>query len=266
MQREGSKQRHIQSVARALGIMNFIGEAGRPVSLSDLGRGLGLSLGTLHGIITTLKHYDFIRQDPETDKYFLGFSLWRLGGKVPEGFDKKRVILSHMHQLCDHYGETVHLAILSEGEALYLDKVEGKQTYRLTSRVGERRPLHCCSIGKAMLAHQTPDACEALLSSMKLAPVTPYSITSMTKFRAHLENVRKQGYALDSEETEIGLCGVGAPLRDHTGEVIAAISVAMPAHRYNERGGDVMGPYIREAALRISIELGFEAGLPPAQV
>ncbi len=256
-------QRNIQSVARSLEVMQYIGRIGEPVSLTQLGRDMGISLSTLHGILATLKNYDFVRQDSETEKYFLGFSLVQLGNKVPKGFDSKRVILLHMKELSEYYEETVHLAVLSHMEAFYLDKVEGRQTYRLTSRVGERRPLHCCAIGKAMLAHQPPEIFEEILTAMELAPVTPNTITSKEVFRKHLEQVRQQGYALDNEETEIGLCGVGAPLRNHTGKVIAAISVALPSHRYNQRGGDAMGVHVREVARQISSQLGYADVLIP---
>ena len=250
-------QRVVQSVARALEIMQYIGKLGGPVSLTQLGRDMGISLSTLHGILVTLKNYDFIRQDPETDKYFLGFSLVQLGNKVPESFDSKRVILHHMKELSEFYEETVHLAVLSHVEAFYLDKVEGRRTYRLTSRVGERRPLHCCAIGKAMLAYQPPDVYAEILAAMELTQATPNSITSKDVFSKQMDQVRAQGYALDNEETEIGLCGVGAPLWNHTGKVIAAISVALPAYRYNQHGGDEMGKHVREIAGRISSQLGY---------
>jgi DNA-binding IclR family transcriptional regulator len=259
MKRSGSQVRNIQSVARAMEMMLFMGNAGKPLTLTEISRGLGLNMSTAHGILNTLKNFDMISQDPENDKYFLGFNLLRLGNKVPDALDLYRICRPYITELSEFYGDTVHIALLSNDEAVYIDKVEGKRAYRLTSRVGERRPLHCCSIGKAMLAFLSEKKLKPILERITLSAITPYTITSSEDFLQHLDMVRKLGYALDWEETEIGLCGAGAPILNHKSEVLAAISIAMPTNRFRKHGGDSIGEQIKKTAGLISSRMGYAA-------
>ena len=259
MKREGTKTRNIQSVARAVELLLFLGNAGKSLSLTELSQGVGLNMSTTHGILGTLKNFDLISQDPENDKYFLGFTMMYLGDKVPDALDLHRICLPHIAELSELYGDTVHIALLSNNEAVYIDKVEGKRAHRLTSRVGERRPLHCCSIGKCLLAFQKEEKREHILQGIELQSMTPYTITSVDHFRQHLGAVRKLGYALDWEETEIGLCGAGAPILNHKDDVVAAISIAMPTNRFREHGGDSIGEAIKTTAMRISSRMGHAA-------
>ncbi len=262
--RDQSKGRSIQSVARAMEMLRFIGEAGRPVHLTQLSKGLGLSVSTVHGILNTMKRYDVICQDPETGRYFLGIALLQLGGKVQSGLSLHQVCLPHLTALSERYGETVHLAVRSQAEAVFIDHVEGRRVHRLTSRVGERRPLHCCSVGKAMLAFLDSPQLEALLRDMPLQRFTPHTLASPAALRENLARIRSQGYAVDREETETGLCGVAAPLRNHAGEVVAAISIGLPVGRLLEHGEENLGFTVRATAAKISAQLGWTSGTAAA--
>jgi len=153
-------------------------------------------------------------------------------------------------------GETVHLAILDENEVLYINKIESLKTIRMYSRVGRRGPVYCTGVGKALLAFQPSHKIEEIIAS-GLAPQTEHTIVDPETLRRHLADVRARGYAIDNEEIEIGLRCVAAPVRDHSGNVIASISVAGPSQRLTKERLISFSPDVIATADTVSQRLGF---------
>jgi IclR family KDG regulon transcriptional repressor len=167
----------------------------------------------------------------------------------------------YLKALRDHTGETIHLAVLDHASVLYINKMESRQAIRMSSNIGGRAPAYCTSDGKALLAFQPEDFVSALLRDAVPAR-TPNTITDPKALRRDLVAIRARGYAIDNEESELGMRSVAAPIRTHSGAVIASLSIAGPTHRVSKK---TLMSYTREvvqAADAISQRLGYQ----PARV
>jgi DNA-binding IclR family transcriptional regulator len=154
-------------------------------------------------------------------------------------------------------GESVQLAVLDHMSVLYINKMESSKAVRMSSSVGSRAPAHCTSAGKALLAYQPPEVVNQLIAG-GLKAYTASSITSAEGLRAELAAVRSRGYAIDDEESEVGLRGVAAPIRNHSGVVVAAIGMAAPVQRMSKKLMQGCVPSVTGAAETISRRLGYQ--------
>jgi DNA-binding IclR family transcriptional regulator len=157
--------------------------------------------------------------------------LWELGSMATTAVDWVDRVKPFLQQLTDRTGETTHLAVLSDGQVLYVDKVESPRSLRMPSQVGRRLPVHCTGIGKALIAFLPEEVLKGLVAKRGLQQFTPNTITDLPALAAELARVRERQYAVDDEEIEEGLVCIAAPVRDHTAHVVAAISIAGPSSR-----------------------------------
>jgi len=155
--------------------------------------------------------------------------------------------------------ETVHLAVLQEGRAISIEKFDSPHPVGLDARLGGVMPLHCTGVGKVLLAYQDEEARERMLPSLPLARMTARTMTTLTALRKQLEQVHRQGYAVDQEEAVEGLRCVAAPLINHLGQTVAAFSVAGPATRITS----TRVPEIARLVLATSREISFRLGYRP---
>ena len=157
--------------------------------------------------------------------------LWELGSLAMRQASWIERVHPYLERLTETAGETTHLAVLSDGQVLYVDKVETSRSLRMPSQVGRRLPAHCSSVGKALIAYLPDEAIASIAARRGLPRFTPHTITTHDELRRELVRVRELGYAVDREEIEEGLACIGAPVRDHTGEVVAGVSIAGPSSR-----------------------------------
>jgi len=260
MQEESNSKtgKSIQSVARALTIMQYIAGTGNSVSLSSISRGMELSKSTVHGLISTLEKMGFVTQNQITGAYSLGMKLFELGRVVYESMDLRTVALSVLHELGKEHDETVHLAVLSDGEVVYIDKVDSSRSIGAISHVGGRNPAHCTGVGKAILAGLSEGEISRLIANKGLRQFTKKTITDSDVLKSHLELIRQRGYALDEEEIEEGLCCVAAPIKDHIGDTIAAVSISGPKARMTPQRISSIVQSVVDAAKIISTRLGYQ--------
>ena len=162
-----------------------------------------------------------------------------------------------LEELALQYQETIHLAVLDDTQAVYVDKLEGRQAVRveLTS-LGARLYAHCSSLGKVLLAYSNEEEVLRIIKTAGLPRFTPNTITDEEELMQNLAKIRKQGYAYDLEEILPDLCCVGAPIYNHTGKVIAAISMSIPAYRFRRSQTDYRDAVMRSAKT-ISKRLGY---------
>ena len=182
--------------------------------------------------------------------------LWELGQMATTHVDWPERVKPFLQQLTDQVGETTHLAILNDGEVLYVDKVEAVRSLRMPSQVGRRLPAHCTGVGKALLAWLPDELLQSVIGRKGLARFTPNTITDLARLRVELAQIRERGYSLDNEEIEEGLVCVGAPVRDHTGGVVAAVSIAGPASRVRPDTIAETSRAVAAAAAAMSVALG----------
>lgn len=246
----------VQSVLRALRLIDTLGESRGEVGLADLSGRVKLHVSTVHRLLTTLVQHGYCRQNPETGRYALGAKLFHLAESYLGQMDLRQVARPHLERLCRETGETANLVVLDGREALYLDKAESPQNLRIFSRIGHRAPLYCTAVGKVLLAARTPPEASDLLGPGPLEPMTRRTITALPQLQQELAKVRAQGYALDLEECEEGARCVAAPIRVAAGEVVAAVGVSGPSIRMRPKRVRELTPLLVRTAAMISQQLG----------
>jgi len=250
------KRMRLSSVANAIRLTKAFSEQEYEMGISALASRLGLAKSTVHRLATTLVEYDMLEQNRETGKYRLGLAFFELGTLVRRKMDVTTEAQGEIHALADSSGETVQLAILDHLTVLYIRIRESRQAVRLSSGLGSRAPAHCTGVGKALLAFRPPEVVQQVIDN-GLKRYTENTIVDADALRAELASIRSRGYAIDDEEIEVGLRCVAAPIRDHSGQVVAAISVAAPVQRMSKKTVQATIPSVVAAAENISRRLGF---------
>ena len=172
--------------------------------------------------------------------------LWELGSLATSQLDWVDRVKPFLQHLTDVTGETSHLAVLNDGQVLYVDKVESTRSLRMPSQVGKRLPVHCTGVGKALIAFLPEEVLKGVLARRGMPRMTAHTITDRDLFMRQLGDVRERGYAVDNEEIDEGLTCIAAVVRDHTSHVVAAISIAGPTSRLRpetqaDRAREVVG-------------------------
>ncbi|GAB2632541.1 IclR family transcriptional regulator [Kribbella swartbergensis] len=214
-----------QSLARALQILASLGEGNR--SLDQLATELGVHKTTVLRLLRTMEADRFVRRD-ESHRYRLGSRLFALADAAREQHVVRAVAAPHLRELNQKTGQTVHLAAWENGEVVYIDKLDSVRSVRMYSQVGVPAALHCTAVGKVLLAAQPKRQREALLAAIDYHAFTPRTITDADALRAELDDVLAKGWAQDRAEHESFINCIGAPVTDHAGRVVGAVSVSVP--------------------------------------
>lgn len=246
----------IQSVDRALSILECFTMERQELGVSELSRLLDLNKSTAFGLLSTLERRGYLQQNQENGKYSLGLKALDLATVRLAGFDFTRVAKPMLKALVDRLGETVHLAIYDHGEVVYVDKIESGNTIQIASYIGKRNPCYCTGVGKCLLAFQPESEVERVIAR-GLVPRTVKTISDPAAFRATLARIRAVDQSIDDEEFELGLVCVAAPIRDRTGAVLAAISVSSPTFRIGRDTIVEIARQVSEAAIAVSQALGY---------
>lgn len=250
----------IQSVERACRILEHLAARGGSAGLSELARDMGLSRSTVHGLLATMQSHGVVAQDADKN-YILGIKLFELGNKAVSRLDLRNLAAPALQQLVDQFQETVHLVLNDGLEVVYIDKRESPQSIQIVSRIGQRLPAYCTAVGKVMLAYKPAAELDRLLEVVELRPMTRHTITDKQKLKEHLQEIRRQGYALDQEEIAEGLQCVAAPIWDYTNQVIAAMSIAGAAVRLKDEKMQRAIQAILQAAANVSRQLGYRGSI-----
>jgi len=251
----------VQSVVRALALLEALGDSRSDVGIAALAKRVGLHVSTVHRLLTTLLAQGYARQDPESGRYALGGKAFHLAESYLRHLDFRQVARPVLQDLSQATGETANLVTLDGHEALYLDKAESSRSLQIFSRIGRRAPLHCTAAGKVLLAFRDGQA-DALLARGPLERLTKRTITAPGDFRHELAKVRQQGFALDLEECEAGGRCIAAPIHGVLGQAMAAVSISGPSVRMSMRRVQELVPVVTGAARRISEELGWSGAQP----
>jgi DNA-binding IclR family transcriptional regulator len=240
------------AVDKAFDVMEALVEHSR---LADIAAATALPKATVHRILAVMVERGLARPTGDGG-YVSGPRMLALAGRVMHRLDLPAQVRPHLEDLQRRTGRTVHLALLSGDEAVYVAKVEGDKPYRLASRVGMSLHLHCTSIGKAMLAAMGDDEVAGIAGRTGLPGRTPGTITEVGPLLAEVAATRARGWAEDHEENEAGVCAAGAAVFDHTGRVVGGVSAATLVL---EAGVRDVGPEVVTAARQISKALGLPA-------
>ncbi|GIP31936.1 IclR family transcriptional regulator [Paenibacillus sp. J2TS4] len=247
------------TVIKALRILDslLILSADRPegVSVSELARHSGEHASSVCKHLAAFQQFQLVDQHPHTDKYVIGTYSMRLAAAAMKHIDLRRAASRHLHELMEASGETVHLVIRDGKRVVYIEKVETSKPIRMHSNLGTRNPLYCTGVGKAILAFSSPSLIEAVIDE-GLVRFTEHTLTTSSELLQDLDTIRRRGYALDLGEHEPEVHCAAAPIFNHLGEVVAAISVAGPKWRLPQEKLDRAGQLVMRAANQISNQIG----------
>ncbi len=232
----------LHSVNNALRVLEAFSVEEPELGISELTRRLGLGRSSVYRLVATLKSRRYLDQDPATGKFRLGLQCFNLGATFINGLDIRQRVRPYLVQLVAETGETGHLVILEGDEIIYLDKVESRRPFSLSTRVGWKTAPHSTAAGKVLLAFLPSARLEEILPA-KVPRFTANTITDRDELKKHLDEIRLAGYAVDHGENQVGVACVAAPVKNEKGDVVAAISVSGPAGR--------VLPRVKELALNV---------------
>lgn len=249
-----------QTVRRAIDLLGVLAANPNGQSLRQLTESLGLTKSTTHRLISALVSGGLVSLCPDTKRYRLGIKLLELSAALLDSMDVREQARPFMQQLSDFSGETVHLGVLDGFEVVFIGHIESPESLRMSGRVGRRSPVHSTSLGKALVAWMEEAELRHLLSRTHMAAQTDRTITDPDEFVRAVVQVRTLGYSVDEEENRVGIRCLGAPVRDYTGQVIAAISVSGPSFRFTPEKALQIAVHLVEAAAGVSERMGWRGG------
>jgi len=240
---------------RALDILELLVRSGGPRGLAEIVESVDGPKATIHRLLTTLQARGYVTQDPRTSRYSAGVRCFELGSLWAANLDLRAVASPHLSALNTGTGETVHLAVYDHGDVVYVDKLESLHPVVAKSHVGRRCPATCVATGRALLAFESREEIASVLAG-PLPAYTANSVTDPAELEALLAGVRSLGYAVNhgSYRDEVG--GVAAPIRDHTGRVVASVGLCLPEQRFGPDRFDTLRDRTVETAVAISRALG----------
>lgn len=248
----------VQSVDRALSILEVLSEYNQGLGVTEISDKIGLHKSTVHRLLGTLIYKGYVTQDAESNKYKITLKLFELGNKKVEDMDILTASKPYTKELMEKVNEVVHFVIREGNNIVYIDKVEVDNTIRMASTIGRRSPLYCTAVGKAILAQLSDKEVEKIWNSSKIEKLTEFTITDLEEMRRELEKVRRKGYAIDNEENELGVRCAGAPIFNRFGKVEGAISISGPTIRVTECKVKEFAKEVVKYAGLISKELGYK--------
>lgn len=269
----------VQSVDRAVSVLEILARRG-VAGVTELAQELGVHKSTASRLVAVLERRGLVEQLADRGKYRLGFGLLRLAGAL----DVQRDLVDESRRACRslaaEVGETVNVAILSGGRVVNISQVRGPAAVSVHNWVGQATPAHATSSGKVLLAFlppdpaapdpaapdpaapgaTAPDRAAAAAPGGLLEPYTEHTVRDPAALAAQLADVRARGWATTVEEYELGLNAVAAPVRDHEGSVVAAVSVSGPSYRLSPEALERVAPRVVQAAQELSRRLGHSGG------
>ena len=263
--RDRGPQGGLSTVRNAARLLKVFRSREADLGVSELARRLGLGKSTVHRMLTTLVAEGLIEQNPRTGGYRLGIVMFELGQAVRVHMDLHAAVGPVLGELRAQTGESSQVGVLDGHEVVYVDRMESAHSLRLFTETGRRVPVHCTSSGKVLLAYLPEARRQAVLRAAPLDALTPHTITDRSQLAAELDRVRRRGWAEAVNEREVGVASIAAPVRDISGEVVAAISIGVPLARCSVMALRRLAPVIMEAAEAASRRLGWSGDLSSQQ-
>lgn len=238
------------TLVKGLAVLELLAHSDRPLGVTELARELGVAKSNAHRILQALTELRYVRKHEASGTYQATIRVWELGTAVLAHFNLREVAVPFMERLLERTRETVHLSVLDGYDVVYVHKLESPEPVRAYTQIGGRAPAHCVATGKAMLAWSAPASLETLAE--RLQRHSDKTIVEPEKFLREMSKVRSQGFAVNRGEWRSSVCGVGSPIRDPSGGIIAAIGLSGPAERMRPPVLNRLAPQVMEAALAIS--------------
>lgn len=240
--------RPVQALSHAIDVLEALGRSGE-MGVSEISREIGLSKTAVYNILGTFEARRMVNRDPATSRYRLGWRVYELGAELLRHNELAPIARPLLRELAQETGETVLFGIFDHMGVTYVDRVESHRSIRMVAAPGRQAPLHATASGKLLLAYQPAEVIEAILDS-DLKQHTPETITDPQRLRSELALIADRGYAECIREHEAEICSISVAVRDYSGDVAAALTLAAPATRFAETE--------RQAALKVLVRIAGE--------
>lgn len=242
-----------KTVVKALRLIEALAGSPEPRGISELARDLELTKSNVHRLIETLRNLGYVNRG-DNGTYSLSLQIWRLGLQVMSRIDVREVALPYLEELTRTTGETARLTMFVNDQGVCVQQVQSSNPVGVITRVGGTLLSYCSATGKALLAYQDDEVIERIAS--RLERFTTHTVGSAGELNAELDLIRRNGFAINRGEWRENVRGVGAPVWNGDGKVIAAIGISGPGSRLPVKKLKQLGVVVREAGLRLSRELG----------
>lgn len=253
------KTQSAPALERALSMLELLAKSRNGLTLPEISRSLSFPNSSTHYLLVTLERRGYLHRNPRTSRYMFGLKLFGLASLALTRIELREQARPFLQALVQSTRLTTHMAILEQGEAVLIERVEAPGILRLATWIGKRMDVHCTGVGKALIAYLPAEQLNGLIKEHGLPRHNQNSITSACKLKEDLAETRRRGYSLDNEEDEVGLRCIGAPVFDHTG-VVAAISVAGTTGQIHPENLTKLAGKLVRTATTISRQLGFQSG------
>jgi len=256
-------RRTIQSVDRALDVLEVLGRAGTELSLREIAVQAGLNAATCHHLLSTLAMRGYVSQNPRGRTYFLGTKILELSSSRVRQFNLVDTVMPELRRLNQETRESVHLAVMQGHDLVTLAKLDSFYAIRVgTDAIGKTNAAHATATGKAILAWLPEPEIARVIAEKGLTGFTENTITDIADLTENLRLVRRNGFALDREEFQPGVTCIGTAIRDHLGTVIGSISCSMPEMRATAEQLEKVTSAVRRCATALSEKLGTPKDAP----
>jgi DNA-binding IclR family transcriptional regulator len=234
MENMSPKIQKIKSLEKALNLLELLSDSNE-LRITEISKNLNIGITTVYRMLSTLKYHGYVIQNKKTLKYHLGYKLFILGNRVQNTFDLLNIVIPFLQSLSKKTNEGINFSILEGRETVCLSKIESPEILRTDIKIGTKIPAHCTAVGKAILAFLPEEKLMMLYGNEndRLDTPTINSISSVMKLKECLKKIRKNGYAIDKEEYQIGIHCLGVPILNAKGISIAGISVTGPSSRFD---------------------------------
>jgi IclR family transcriptional regulator, KDG regulon repressor len=246
----------VQALDRAFAVLDLLGESDVPLGLAQVASSLQLHKSTAHRFLMVLERHRMVERTGN-GKFRLGLRLFDFGNRAIEQYDLRDRAQPHLRRLVTETEETAHLALLEAARVIYIDKIEPARSVRMITRIGASNPVHCTSVGKAILAFLSEDRAEEVIRRTRFERFTPRTVASAEALRAEMEKTRKRGYAVDDEEFEEGLRCIAVPVLDSQRQPVAAVSVSGPSFRVTAQKLPSIANHLAQCVRAISVDMGY---------
>ena len=254
--KEKDDEKQMSAVQRTISILEALSRV-ESINLESLAKDTGLPKATLLRFLSTLISLGYVMRD-DGDLYHLTLKMFSTGSRSLSHIDLVTTAKPFAKRLAKELGETVHMGILEGDTAVYVLKEESMYTLRMYSRIGKTIPLYCTAIGKIFLSQMGEDELKTYLGSHVLKPYTTHTVGSVEALRDQLELIRRRGWSIDDQEHEDSVMCLASPVRDYTGQVVAAMSVSWPIFRFNQADFEKIVSEITSATDQLSAIMGWE--------
>jgi len=242
------------SLVKAFNIMELLANKG-PMSVSQVAQVMGIPRSGSHRFLANLRALGYVVQNADS-KYQLSFKLFQMGMNVVSGLEIRQVARPFMEELADHFSETVILGYLDGDEVIYVDKIQSTHTLRADLALGNRVPVYCTSMGKAIVSVMPERQQKALLDAIDFKVYTPFTITDRLQLQKDLDQARQNGFATCNQEFHMGITAIAAPVFNYDNNATYALSVSGPTFRMSEERIVEIQKTVKEATSRLSDRMG----------